>query len=374
MLVGLGHAHLFVLEALAQHRFPPCEVILCTADTHHVYSGMVPGWLGGFYTRDALSFDVAALCAGAGVTLIAQHVASLDPEAREVTLRNGERVRFDVCSLAVGSMPAGLDVPGVREYAEPLKPFERVQAMQSRVDALRANGGGTVTVVGGGLAGVEMALALRARDPEGTFAVRIVSGEERLAAGRAPSLSRALARVCESHGVRRELGVRVREVTAMQIVLENDTVLPSDLTLWATGPDAPSWLATSGLATDTRGFVLVGDDLRSTSAAHVFAAGDCATLASAPDTPKAGVYAVRMGPVLARGLAAALQGKAPPEQYSPQPRWLALVTTGDGSAIASYGRLTWRSHWALWLKDRIDRRFIARFRDVARRRPAAALR
>lgn len=374
MLVGLGHAHLFVLEALAQRRFPPCEVLLCTADTQHVYSGMVPGWLGGQYTRDELSFDVAALCEGAGVTLIAQHVTALDPDARVVTLRNGERVPFDVCSLAVGSVPAGLDEPGVREHAEPLKPFDRVQGMQSRVDALRTRGSGSVTVVGGGLAGVEMALALRARDADGSLTVRIVSSEDRLGAGRAPSLAGALARACDAHGVERVLGARVTEVTATHVVLDHQTALPSEITLWATGSAAPDWLATSGLATDAQGFLSVGDDLRSTSASHVFAAGDCATLVSAPRTAKAGVYAVRMGPVLARGLAAALQGKPSPERFTPQPRWLALVTTSDGSAIASYGRLTWRGRWALYLKDRIDRRFIARFTAVARRRPDAALR
>ena len=107
--------------------------------------------------------------------------------------------------------------------------------------------------------------------------------------------------------------------------------------------------------------MLVDDHLRSISAAHVFAAGDCATLDSAPRTAKAGVYAVRMGPLLARALAAAVQGAPPPERFEPQARWLALVNTGDGRAIASYGPFAVEGAWAMRWKDRIDEAFIRRF-------------
>ena len=42
---------------------------------------------------------------------------------------------------------------------------------------------------------------------------------------------------------------------------------------------------------------------------NIFAVGDCATLADYPQTPKAGVYAVRQGPVLRDNLEALLEGR-----------------------------------------------------------------
>ncbi len=61
------------------------------------------------------------------------------------------------------------------------------------------------------------------------------------------------------------------------------------LSLWSAGPDAA-------------GFVLVDPDLRVVDGpGNVFAVGDVAASASDP-RPKAGVFAVRQGPVLAANL------------------------------------------------------------------------
>jgi hypothetical protein len=56
-----------------------------------------------------------------------------------------------------------------------------------------------------------------------------------------------------------------------------------------------------------------------------------------------------------------VRGRATSRRYRPQRRRLALINTGDGRAILSYGAFAWHSGWAGRLKDRIDRRFIAQF-------------
>ena len=69
---------------------------------------------------------------------------------------------------------------------------------------------------------------------------------------------------------------------------------------------------------------------------------------------------MRHAPGLAHNLRAAARGAAL-RCYRPQRRTLALLNTGDGRAILTYGTWAWRSRWAWWLKDRIDRRFVAQF-------------
>jgi len=69
---------------------------------------------------------------------------------------------------------------------------------------------------------------------------------------------------------------------------------------------------------------------------------------------------VRMGPVLAHNLRAAL-GRGEQRAYRPQARHLVLLATGDGRAIASRGPFGAQGRWAWRWKDRIDRRFIDRF-------------
>jgi NADH dehydrogenase FAD-containing subunit len=133
-----------------------------------------------------------------------------------------------------------------------------------------------------------------------------------------------------------------------------------DVPIVATGSDAPSWLAGSGLALDPQGFVRVGATLRSASHPSVFAAGDVSVRDDAPH-PRSGVYAVRAGPTLAANLRAALVGGTL-ATYTPQRRSLNLMALGDGRAIASWGAWSAEGRLMGWWKDRIDRGFVARWR------------
>ena len=91
----------------------------------------------------------------------------------------------------------------------------------------------------------------------------------------------------------------------------------------------------------------------------VFGAGDCIRFETR-DLAKAGVYAVRQGPVLARNLLRRLAGRELLD-YRPQEHFLALLATGDGEAILSWRGLAASGRWVWKLKDSIDRRWMSRF-------------
>jgi selenide, water dikinase len=85
--------------------------------------------------------------------------------------------------------------------------------------------------------------------------------------------------------------------------------IAADAVLVTTHARAPDWFAETGLALDEKGFIAVGPTLQSLNDPNVFAAGDCAALVETP-REKAGVYAVRAGPPLARNLIAMAQGRS----------------------------------------------------------------
>jgi selenide,water dikinase len=142
--------------------------------------------------------------------------------------------------------------------------------------------------------------------------------------------------------------------------LEGGEGFDAQAAVWATGADEPTWIAESGLATDPRGFVAVRDTLQSASHPEVFAAGDCATIIG-DSRPKSGVIAVRQGPILAGNLRRVLAG-ASLEPFRAPARALALISCGDRHAVASWASLALEGAWVWRCKDRIDRRFVQRYR------------
>jgi NADH dehydrogenase FAD-containing subunit len=221
----------------------------------------------------------------------------------------------------------------------------------------------TVAVVGAGGAGFEMALALQHRLLR-TFAgrkidVQLLTDNDHALTGRAIQAQRMAAKTLAMHGVQLVTDISVTAIdgnTIHAVQYGQPLQLQADLIVWAAGAQAKQWPQDGGLASDARGFVSVDASLRSTSHANVFAVGDCAALPTS--LPKAGVYAVKQGPVLAANLAAAIAG-TPLQTYVPQTRALALFATGSRHAIASYGPYAFSGGWVWRWKDRIDRRFLA---------------
>jgi hypothetical protein len=155
---------------------------------------------------------------------------------------------------------------------------------------------------------------------------------------------------------------RVTRVTPGHVHCASGEPVAADFVVWATGASAPAWIGESGLPCDDRGFVAVNDYLQSTSHPSVFAAGDVATMITRP-LPKAGVFAVRQGPLLAENLRRFLGGDAL-RTYRPQRRFLSLISTGGRHAVASYAGLSWQGRWVWTWKDRIDKRSMRKYDGV----------
>jgi selenide,water dikinase len=365
VLVGGGHAHLQILADLAARPLPGAEVALVSPSAWHHYSGMVPGFLQGRYAEADLTIDLASLAARAGVRLVDAMAERIDASGRTVDA-GGARLPFDVLSLDVGAAPAGLDVPGVREHAVTVRPMRQAVALRARIDALAAparRGPVRVTVVGAGAGGVEVALAVhrRIREAGSRPEVTLVETASHVLPDYEAPVRRRAADILARRGIAATLGSAVSRVDASAIEHTNGTRAGADLVIWLAGAAGPALLAGSGLPLDPRGFLRVDATLRAANGAPVWGAGDCVTLADYPETPKAGVYAVRQGPVLARNLRAAL-GEGSPATYVPQRTFLSLLNTADGKALLRWHGIVSHSRLAWWLKDRIDRRFVRRYR------------
>jgi selenide,water dikinase len=252
----------------------------------------------------------------------------------------------------------------------PIKPmqtfFERLDA---RLAALRGttDRAARLAIVGGGVAGVEIAFCLATRLSkvlhDDSWSIVLVTSDDEVASGTLPKTRAALRRALSERGIEVRTGCRVVRATEGQLVFDNDEVLSIDMALWATSARAAPLLETFALPKDDRGFLLTEPTLQTTLGAPIFAVGDCGTI-EGHVLPKAGVYAVREGPVLWENIQRMLVGE-PLERYRPQTSFLKLINTGNGRAVAEYKGLTFHNRLCWKLKDRIDGRFMDMYQDYA---------
>jgi len=367
VLVGGGHAHALVLRMWGMAPLPGTRVTLINPGPTAPYSGMLPGFVAGHYNRDDLDIDLIRLARFAGARVVLGACQGLDPDAKLIHVPGRPPIGYDICSVNVGITSSMPDLPGFSDFAVPAKPLG---PFASRWDIyLAGDGPARVAVIGGGVAGVELILAMahalraKGRPAELTLVehARALSALGTAAQGR---LRAALA----AHGVTIREGVEIAYVDQGAVVLAGEERIAADFITGAAGARPYEWIAETGLAV-TRGFIAVDPSLQS-SDPSVFAAGDCADLIETP-RPKAGVYAVREAPILLENLKNALMGNARRRRYHPQRDYLKLISLGEKSALGEKwglpfsGPLIWR-----W-KDRIDRRFMDRFRDLPVMRPPA---
>ncbi|MCE5974453.1 selenide, water dikinase SelD [Sinirhodobacter sp. WL0062] len=364
VLIGGGHTHALVLRMWGMKPLPGARLTLINPLPTAAYSGMLPGHIAGHYPREALQLDLVRLARHAGARLILGYAEGIDRENRLIHVPGRAPIAYDIASIDTGITAEMPDIPGFGAHVTPAKPLD---AFADRWEAFATSAppGPRIAVVGGGVAGVELALAFAHRRPDAHVSVYEAAPETLTALGR--GARQRLRGHCARHGVRLVENARLTEARADGLRLSNGTFEPAEFIL-GTGATKPAdWLPGTGLDLH-EGFVSVGPTLQSSDPA-IFAAGDIAHLAWAP-RPKAGVYAVREAPVLFDNLRAAVSGRAM-RSYRPQRDYLKLISTGDQRAVADKWGLPLDGAWLWRWKDRIDRRFMAMVADLPNMPPPA---
>lgn len=353
LLVGAGHAHLFVLKHIAELTAVGYRVHVL-APRFFDYSGVASAVATGALASDAGQIDVRALASGGSVEFHEGTLAALDLEAQIAVSSDGEQLSYDVISINIGSVaaPAGMNVhPAVLR----VKPLSVLADLDTR---LRASGhsGVSVTVVGGGTSGLELAAHLAVRSD--VAQVQLVESGHIIGASLPKGARRRIGRLLRKRGVVVHTGCAVRDLGERDLLRVDGTALPHDVAVLATGLTAPPLLSEIGLG-DADG-VPVRATLQHVVRDEIYAAGDCAHFMPSP-LPRIGVHGVRQGPILHANLLARVQGRPLPV-YEPQRQCLSILDLGGGVGLAVRGRWWWYGASALRLKRYIDRRWLKSYR------------
>ena len=324
------------------HLYSTFQPLLYQVATAGLNPGDVAYPAGGFAGRHGAIFRRGEL-------------AAIDPASRRIKLGNGLELGYDYLILATGVSASHYGIDGAAEHTLGL--YTRRDAIVLRNHLMAGferlsvgDGDLTVTVVGGGATGVELAgtlaelrrTVLRATFPDvdpSRVHVRLIEMAPALLGPFHPELGEYARVQLVKRGVEVRLNTRIAEVTAEHVMLADGEKLHSDITVWAAGVAAAEAVAGWGLPQGKGGRIVIGPDLRVQGQDRIFAAGDIAVNPDDP-TPQLAQPALQMGRHAAAQIVR-LQRQLPTEPFAYHDKGL-MATIGRRSAVVQLaGRLRW---------------------------------
>jgi NADH dehydrogenase len=333
------------------HLYTTFQPLLYQVATSGLNPGDVAYPAGGFARRYGAIFRRGEL-------------AAIDSASRRIKLSNGLELGYDYLILATGVSASYYGIKGAAENTFGL--YTRTDAIVFR-DHLMAgferlsvdSGDLTVTMVGGGATGVELAgtlaelggTVLGATFPDvdpSRVHVRLVEMAPSLLGPFHEKLRDYAKAQLLARGVDVRLNTRIGEVTDSRVRLVDGEDLPSDITVWTAGVAASPTVSGWGLPQGKNGRIVVGPDLRVQGQDRIFAVGDIALNPDDP-TPQLAQPALQMGRHAAAQIVK-LESKAATEPFKYHDKG-TMATIGRRSAVVQLAgglRLRGTLAWLAW--------------------------
>ena len=372
VLVGGGQTHAPVLKKLGMSNVDNTDLTLISSHSIVPYSGMLPGYIAGSYTKEECLIDLRHISNFSGAIFIQANVTGLDLRNRQVLLENRPPIRYDLLSLNVGIIP-DLDSIVGKEHIVAIKPaisfFTRWKSILEKIEKGEYGKRFRLSILGAGAGGIEIAFNAQKRlmsiipDVE----IHIFQRSKEILQGFNDNSKEKITLELQKRKIHLHLNEEIRKVSEAQkeyhCITNRGNQFQFDLVVGAVKARTLDWIEESELLKDENGFILVNDSLQSISHPDVFAVGDIATMKNY-HRPKAGVFAVRQSVPLYENLIRFMESK-PYIKYKPQENYLTLLNLGDGRAIASRGKYSLGANKWIWKwKDRIDTGFMNKFSNL----------
>ena len=291
---------------------------------------------------------------------------AIDHKNKAIKLDSSEVLPFDYLVVALGSVTNDFGIKGVKEHALGMKSM--VEALDIRSSILRhfedlcrftESSQLSISVVGGGPTGVEMAGAiaeLKKGPLTSDFAsaaknieVNLIEAGERVLPTFSPSLSERTKRDLQKLGVRVITHAAVKEVKSDRIIFTDGTTRDSHITIWAAGVTGEPAAAKLRLPL-AKGRIPVLPTLQLENYPYIFAIGDIAAVQNAGKfLPMVAPVAMQQGRFMKQQIASSENNQTlKPFMYRDKG---SMATIGRHKAVVEVGPVKLRGTlaWYAWL-------------------------
>ena len=324
VILGAGFGGLTTAKALAKD----ADVTVVDRHNFQTFLPLLYQVATAGLAADHVAHPVRGALRKSGVKFRMGSPISVDHKNKSVKLDSSETLEFDHLVVALGSATADFGVKGVNEIALGMKSVHeaigiRAEVMRRFEDLCRFEDQTrlSLSVVGGGPTGVEMAGALAElvrgplKNDEANAAkhidVYLIEAGPRILPAFSERLSARAKKDLEKLGVKVLLNTAVQEVKPRQILVKGGDAIPSEVTIWAAGVKGEPTGALLNLPLDgTR--ISVEKSLQVSYYPHIWAIGD---ISGAKDSagrflPMVAPVAMQQGRWVAKQIVRASRGQA----------------------------------------------------------------
>lgn len=338
LVVGGGFAGL--RAALELSRRDVSKVTLVSDSDYFIHHAILPMIALGTDAKDAMFLMSDLLANKPNVKFVKDTLTGIDAEDKIATFKK-QRIEYDNLILALGSVQAYLNIPGVKKNSYSINTIKDATRLSSHLSKSLKQGSEkeqNFVVVGGGYSGVELASSLREYinkvNPKAGHQVYIVERSSRLLSFCGDAASEAALGRLESMGVELAFGESVVDCMPDKLLTTART-FDKATTIWTAGVQInPFFKANDQLfRLSSRGKVEVSPYLEATK--DIYVIGDNAEVADS-GTAKS---ALHMGQFIAKYLDKKYNKLSLPV-YRPG-RHMTTISIGDNwSFVQNHGIFT----------------------------------
>ncbi|UHA74604.1 NAD(P)/FAD-dependent oxidoreductase [Paenibacillus sp. 481] len=224
-------------------------------------------------------------------------IASIDLEAKLVHFDNDDPLPYDSLVIGLGCTDRFHGIPGADVYGNSIQTLSSTRQTFQLLNDLKPYG--QVTIVGGGLSGVEIAAELR--ESRSDLNIRLMDRGERVLSPFPAKVSRQVADWFQEHQI--ELRSHINVSRLEQGVIYNrqqsgEEEMVSDVTVWTAGIQPVAVVQALQVPKDPSGRVLLNEYHQIPDYPNVYVVGDCASLPFAPSAQAAGAQGEQIADVM----------------------------------------------------------------------------
>ncbi|MFM7438496.1 MAG: FAD-dependent oxidoreductase, partial [Snowella sp.] len=218
VLIGGGHSHAIALKEWQKNPIANVKLTLITNVLQTPYSGMLPGYIAGFYRFEETHIDLRKLAQFTQTELVLTTAIALDLIKNQVICADCPPINFDILSIDIGSTPTLMNITG-SEYVIPAKPVPQLlEAWDNLLNHVHQNPQQaiSISIVGGGAGGVELALNMRSRLqtilPSHLITFHLFHRGQKLLEHHNPWVSEKLEKILREREIQVHLGEMVQSI------------------------------------------------------------------------------------------------------------------------------------------------------------------